>query len=132
MLPGRWPSCHRLGPLAEPRRIVVKVDELSALMDALETQRAIATSRHSRKTRPSRRGDLSVSQKSPTSRRGNSSDSSARHPDIASGSAPTPLDRPRIGFNGSRSAAHQPGDGGSHWCYRSERRVRHQPQRNPA
>ncbi len=33
LLPGRWPS-----PLADQRRIVAKVEQLIALVDALETQ----------------------------------------------------------------------------------------------
>ena len=42
MLPGLWPSCRLISLLAEQRRIVAKVNELMALVDALETQLATA------------------------------------------------------------------------------------------
>ena len=42
MVPGLGPSCRLIAPLTEQRRIVAKVDELMALVDALETQLATA------------------------------------------------------------------------------------------
>ena len=46
LVPGLWPSCRVLAPLAEQRRIVAKVDELMALVDALETQLATRQLHH--------------------------------------------------------------------------------------
>ena len=42
MMPGRWPSGNWTLALAEHRRIVAKVEQLMALVDALETQLAAA------------------------------------------------------------------------------------------